>query len=77
MAVLTLLKISKAISFTTVFMPIGSFENDFRYKIGPKKVSTFQEKEYIQVFNNGNGFSSGLSILDLIFNIGPDSCNYL
>jgi hypothetical protein len=77
MAVFTVLKISKALSYTTDFKSIGSIENDFRYKIAPKKESHFQGKEYIQVFNNGNGFTSGLSILDLIFNIGPDSGNYL
>ena len=77
MAVLSLLKISKAISYTKVFKPLGSIENDLRYKINPKKESHFQGKEYIQVFNNGNGFTHGLTILDLIFNIGPDSGNYL
>jgi len=76
-AVLKLLKISSTLSYTTAFKPIGSIENDFRYKIAPKKESHFQGKEYIQVFNNDNNFASGLSILDLIFNIGPDSGSYL
>jgi hypothetical protein len=76
-AILKLLKTSKTLMYTTVFKPIGSIENDFRYNIAPKKESHFQGKEYIQVFNNGNVFTSGLSILDLIFNVGPDSESYL
>ena len=77
MAVLKSLNIIKTISYSSDFKPIGSTENDFRYKIAPKKKSHFQGKEYIQVFNNDNNFISGLTILDLIFNIGPDSGSYL
>lgn len=77
MAVLETLKITKTISYTTYFKPIGSIENDFRYKIAPKKESHFQGKQYIQVFNKGNGFTPGLTILDLIFNLGPESGNWL
>ena len=77
LVVLKLLKVNNSLSYTTDFKPIGSFENDFRYKITPKKESQYQGKEYIQVFNPGNGFIPGLTILDLIFNIGPDSGNYL
>lgn len=76
-AVLNILKVNNTISYTTEFKPIDSMENDFRYKIAPKKESHFQVKKYIQVFNNVNGFTPGLTILDLIFNIGPDSFNYL
>ena len=77
LAILKLLKVSSSLSYTTDFISIGSIENDFRYKITPKKESSFQGKEYIQVFNNGNGFTPKLTILDLLFNTGPDSGNYL
>jgi hypothetical protein len=77
MAVLKVLKIAKTLSFTSDFKPIGSIENDFRYKIAPKKESQFQEKAYLQVFKNEDGFTPRLTILDLIFNTGPDSGNYL
>ena len=76
-AVLNILKVNNTISYTTEFKPIDSMENDFRYKIAPKKESQYQGKEYIQVFNNDKGFTHGLTILDLIFNMGPDSFNYL
>lgn len=34
-------------------------------------------KEYTQVFSNKNGFINNLSIIDLIFNEGPNSINLL
>jgi hypothetical protein len=76
-SVLEILKINKPVSYTTVFEPVEDSENDFRYKIKPKAESCFTEKEYIQVFNNGTGFVPRLSILDLIFNIGPDAVSFL
>jgi hypothetical protein len=47
-------------------------DNDFRYKISPKEPSGYSSRPYIQVFNN-NEFVAGLSILDLIFNMGPEA----
>ena len=75
--VLEILKMKTKISFSTSFEPPGETENDFRYKITPKEESQFSVKEYLQVFNNGSGFVHGLSILDLIFNMGPEAVNYL
>ena len=74
---LKLTGIEKYVSYTTSFMPPGATENDFRYKITPKKKSTFPSKEYIQVFNTNSGFIPGLSIIDLVFNIGPEAVNYI
>jgi hypothetical protein len=51
--------------------------NDFRYKIEPKKESVILINEYIQVFSNGKGFVPRLSIIDLIFNMGPVTDEYL
>jgi hypothetical protein len=72
-----ILKMKKKISYTTVFEPVGEAENDFRYKIAPKKESHSTVKKYIQVFNNGSGFVPGLSIIDLLFNMGPESIVHL
>lgn len=36
-----------------------------------------QEIKYDQVFSTKNGFEKDLSIIDLIFNLGPESNNYL
>jgi hypothetical protein len=76
-SVLKVLKIKKTISYTTNFESVGDMENDFRYKITPKEDSHFAVKEYFQVFNKGEGFVPDLSILDLVFNMGPDAVDYL
>ena len=76
-SVLKMLRKEIKLSYTTCFVPLGEAENDFRYKITPKEESHFSSNEYRQVFDNGRGFVRGLSILDLIFNMGPEAVNYL
>jgi hypothetical protein len=72
-----ILKIDTRFLFSTMFAPPGETENDYRYKISPKVKSQFSPGEYIQVFSIGKGFVRELSILDLIFNMGPEAGNYL
>jgi hypothetical protein len=76
-SLLKILGIKKSLSFTSCFIPVDSADYDYRYKITPKKKSGFRIKEYTQVFNNNSGFVTGLSIIDLIFNMGPESMYYL
>ena len=76
-SVLAILKIIKTISFTSDFEPTKNKDYDFRYRISPKEESLFTIKEYSQVFRQSGPFVNGLSIIDLIFNMGPDSVNYL
>ena len=66
---------------TGSFAPLGS-EDDFREIIHPKRSNTILEdaglkKPYFQVFAQKHGFKSNLSIMDLLFNEGPDSIVYL
>ena len=49
---------------------------DYR-SISPKKEPNLNFSEYIQVFGDKNGFTSNLSILDLLFNEGPNAKSYL
>jgi len=76
-SVLAILKIIKTISFTSDFEPTKNKDYDFRYRISPKEESLFTIKEYSQVFRQSGPFVNGLSIIDLIFNMGPDSVSYL
>jgi hypothetical protein len=76
-AILRMLNIDIKSSFTTGYTPEGKAENDFRYTLSPKKESKFICKEYLQVFSVDNQFVQGLSIIDLIFNTGPEAVNYL
>lgn len=76
-AVIEMLDLKISISYTSVFEPTGITEYDFRNNIAPKKKSDFFAREYSQVFNINQGFLPGLSIIDLIFNMGPEAINYL
>lgn len=49
---------------------------DYRYRIDPGWKPPFTQKEYLQVFR-GEKFIADLSIVDLLFNTGPDLKNYL
>lgn len=76
-SILKILKLTKNITYTTNFEPVGHDEYDFRYTITPKERSDYSGKIYPQVFNQNKGLIAGLSILDLVFNMGPDSTDYL
>ena len=75
--VLDILKLKIKLTCTTDFEPAGFIDNDYRYNISPKKQSQFSVKEYMQVFNNNCRFVQGLSIVDLIFNMGPEAVGHL
>ena len=69
---------------TDTFCPYGSdmYGDDFREKIHPKRPDTIlhdmnMEKPYFQVFSGKYGFIPNLSVMDLLFNEGPDSILYL
>jgi hypothetical protein len=50
---------------------------DLRNTFNPKKERNFNQKPYFQVFEERKGFLGNLSIVDLLFNQGPQSINYL
>lgn len=50
---------------------------DFRFLVNAKKEKVQSFENYTQVFNNKHGFIPNLSILDLLFNEGPNAVNYL
>ena len=76
--------IKAEIRFTDHYSPHGSNEygEDLRELIHPKRDNHILEelglkKPYFQVFSGKYGFKSNLSIMDLLFNEGPDSISYL
>ena len=75
--VLKILKISVKPVYTTEFMPVNSTADDYRYSIDAKKKSGYVQQVYPQVFNSVHGFIPGLSIIDLVFNMGPEAVSYL
>jgi len=78
----SLLKIKTDLSFTQSFEKQYQEGIDFRYLISPKNKSpwppkSYQAVSYYQTFSDRHGFVPGLSILDLLFNEGPQTTDYL
>lgn len=52
-------------------------ESDYRFLVNVRKEPKIETKPYIQVFKDKHGSITNLSILDLLFNEGPNTLNYL
>jgi hypothetical protein len=75
-AILKLLKVKKDILYTNDFEKITT-ENDYRIALSKNATNKLEMPEYYQVFSDRHGFVSNLSIVDLLFNEGPNSINNL
>lgn len=76
------LEIKKELKFTEKFIQESPAFADLRFAISPKgkdrkKLNHLSFTPYYQVFSDRFGFQSDLSILDLLFNLGPDAKSYL
>lgn len=75
-----LLDIHPNVNYTSDFRHQTSDIVDFREVINakhPQADADFQPQRYWQVFEGKHGFQANLSILDLLFNMGPESIFYL
>lgn len=72
-----LLQIQKKYAKTEEYILNYPDDSDFRILSDAKTKSAFQGKKYPQVFESKHGFIPNLSILDLLFNEGPNSVNLL
>ena len=72
---LELLQIKTKIEYNSEYQHSIDSIKDNRNRINSK--NTINNSEYIQVFGDKNGFINDLSILDLIFNLGPEANSYL
>jgi hypothetical protein len=75
--VMRMLKVKTSISLTDHFVPIGSIPHDYRDSFTPKQESGIIFPPYYQVFGDRQGFHGDLSIIDLLFNLGPGARQYL
>lgn len=72
------LKVKKEVILSDDYISqIGEGTIDYRNHFSPKNKELLSLPEYDQVFEDRYGFQSDISILDLIFNLGPDSLGYL
>ena len=75
-----LMDIHPNVNYTSDFRRQTSDIVDFREVINAKHPladADFQPQRYWQVFEGKHGFQANLSILDLLFNMGPESIFYL
>tara|TARA_B100000214_G_scaffold138374_1_gene98728 strand:- start:4973 stop:5587 length:615 start_codon:yes stop_codon:yes gene_type:complete len=70
--ILNFLKIKTTYTFSSNFKKKGDFFDLRDYKFNINNM-----KEYNQVFMEKHGFIDNLSIIDLLFNLGPESKDYL
>ena len=79
--VLALLKLKTNYTFTTEYHKVYDDADDFRIIISPKAALSldidFIPPSYIQVFENKQGFIPNLSIVDLLFNQGSRTLEYI
>lgn len=71
------LQLGLNISKTETFVKSPEDKTDFRFLVNAKKETPQQFDSYTQVFIDKHGFVTNLSILDLLFNEGPNALNYL
>ena len=75
-----LLDIQPSVRYTEEFASTVNNIMDFRSSIRPKHPEPdpdFTPKRYYQVYEQKHGFLPNLSILDILFNMGPESIFYL
>ena len=70
--ILSILQEEKKVKTTTEYLHQGNFSDLRNHKWHSK-----QQEKYDQVFMEKYGFIPNLSILDLLFNLGPESSDYL
>ena len=79
--VIKLLKIKTELKNTVTYQKENPDKEDLRDFISPKKNydadKSFIPKPYLQVFQNKHDFIPNLSIIDLLFNQGPSSLEYI
>lgn len=63
--------------YTPVYQKLPQGIKDHRYLIYPKPPQGFKPPKYNQVFMDRHGFVAHLSVLDLLFNEGPNTVNIL
>jgi hypothetical protein len=75
--ILECLQLDLNTSETKSFQKEITDKTDFRYLANSRKEPNFNFDNYTQVFGEKHGFIGNLSILDLLFNEGPNTLSYI
>lgn len=75
--ILKSLKITTLYTYSTDYLRSINCDTDYRNVFSPKKDLPITFPPYSQVFETKMPFAPNLSILDLLFNLGPDAKRYL
>jgi hypothetical protein len=75
--ILKAIKLPLTLKFTNSYEAEYPLLYDLRNTISPKNEPSFNQKPYFQVFEDRQGFKKNMSIVDLLFNKGPNAVNYL
>jgi hypothetical protein len=75
--ILKFLKVQVKLTYTDDYYRDQAQLIDYRNILHPKKDAVIEQKPYFQVFEERKGFLRNLSIVDLLFNQGPQSVHYL
>lgn len=71
------LQLEIPICYTTAYKKVLTDALDYRHLILAKKESAIRLPQYHQLFNEKHGYLPNLSVLDLLFNEGPNAITYL
>jgi hypothetical protein len=75
---LRIMKLNRIIRTSVEYVKSPSGIRDLRGILVQKRTEQAgQHPHYIQVFESSHGFIPGLSVLDVIFNLGPESKDYI
>ena len=75
--ILQLLGINMSFKMTETYEKKVTDVLDYRSSVNPRNISEDNQQRYTQVFGKPDAFVSDLSIIDLLFNLGPESVKYL
>lgn len=71
------LRLDTEVLLSDDYVEVYDVSEDYRNVFLPKRKEIVSLPQYTQVFEDRLGFLQDLSILDLLFNLGPDSITYL
>ena len=72
-----LLDVETSVRLSEQYVQADTNTNDLRNAFSPKRQALMEMRPYYQVFAQQLGFLPDLSIVDLLFNMGPESIFWL